>query len=307
MRKRVLVTGHRGFLGSHLTTELFANVDRYEPVFAPLLDLTKTKQVKKALRAIKPDAIVHLAAKAAPATDPTNFPEMVKTNIIGTQNLLSYAPLGCRFINASSIVVYGDWFEDPFSSHASGNKEDEGLRPTSVYGISKTASEALVNYHCLEGLISGLSLRFCAMVGTRLTHGALKDIVRKASDTTQPTLKLMGSVPGSMKPYLHVQNACRVIVNAIDSDIIGQVNVCSTNAISIFTMADLVQSFLFTHYGIPYKSREWSGETFPGDNAYLLADSSLARRELGLAYQSSRDAITLTLTQMQRSGEIKPK
>lgn len=153
---RVLLTGITGFIGSHLAERLLADGHEVhgtamEPPPHPHLsaiardvrihgaDLADADDLREAVLAARPDAVVHLAGQAIPSLAQRDSGGTVRTNIVGTANLLAAleALPGAHLVYASSADVYGVPDRVPV-------REDAPLRPTNVYAASKAAAEALV-------------------------------------------------------------------------------------------------------------------------------------------------------------------
>lgn len=186
--KRVLLTGGAGFIGSHVAQALLRrgveltivdSLDRFYSVARKKSNLNEIRRVgkyrfanqdirmKKGMRELiareRPEAIIHLAARAGvrPSIEQPLLYEDV--NVGGTLNLLEL----CRqyrvekFIFGSSSSVYGMTSRTPFSeSHTE-------LRPVSPYGATKLAGETLgYTYAHLYGF-PVLCLRFFTVYGPR--------------------------------------------------------------------------------------------------------------------------------------------
>lgn len=293
----VLVTGGRGFIGSHLVKAikglpLFANaplenkvvtVGRksilgkgYVPSFvfyAPIgsddlgtrqgdhfaYDMKNDGAVKRMFSYYEPDVIFHLAGNPL-----VKNPEGIfRDNVEVTHSLLRHCPEGCRFIFASSVVVYGDGKAYPKCT------EYDVPKPSSEYGITKLASEHLVNMYTDRGKVKGVNLRLCATVGSGLTHGVIFDFIRKLRENN--TLEILGSEPGSTKPYLHVDDAVNAfLLMMAKRDAIGSWNVVPDNEININQLATAVMSELEIK-----KPIEWLGDeaNWIGDNRFLCASN----------------------------------
>jgi GDP-4-dehydro-6-deoxy-D-mannose reductase len=83
-----------------------------------------------------------------PNLPPRNLADLLKTNVVGTKNLLDMVLIGnaqCRILIISSSAVYGNAGNLPIS-------EEIPCKPLSEYGISKTAQEILCSmYHRVRG------------------------------------------------------------------------------------------------------------------------------------------------------------
>jgi UDP-glucuronate 4-epimerase len=187
-RRRFLVTGGAGFIGSHLVDLLLANnpgrvvvIDNFDDFYDPQfkranitdhLNRAEYRLVETDIRnypALKQlfaeeifDTIIHLAAKAGvrpSVNDPRTFQDV---NVAGTLNLLDLAHRNGikRFIFGSSSSVYGTGAIAPF-------KEDAPLAPISPYAATKAAGELLAHtYSHLYGM-QIVCLRFFTVYGPR--------------------------------------------------------------------------------------------------------------------------------------------
>lgn len=283
MYKRVLVTGGHGFLGKHLVKTLYPSVVGSAPS-SDALDITNEDKVKFHLKSFQPEIIYHLAAISSPSAD-VSEDKMWRTNVDGTRYLLEHAPVGCRFIFASSVVVYGT---TPFPVH----EYCSTMYPTSYYGLTKAVGESLVSMYSRMNKVNGTSVRLCAIVGEGMTHGALKDIIRKAKVDTN-TLELMGKAPGSIKPYLHVSDAVNAIIAIAKLNYADILNVTPCDSISIETMARLVVSTVSPNE----KTFTWTGQTFKGDNTEININSDALCQYYRLRFPTSRAAIMQAISE----------
>ncbi|MGI8607163.1 MAG: GDP-mannose 4,6-dehydratase [Gaiellaceae bacterium] len=143
MSGRILVTGARGFAGSHLMRRLG---ERAVPAAVDVLD---ADAVRAAVRAERPLAVVHLAAAASVARSWNRGAEAWQGNVVGTVNLLDAVAVeapAARVLAVSTAEVYG-------RAEVVPTPEDGPLAPLSPYGASKAASElACERSHRADGL-----------------------------------------------------------------------------------------------------------------------------------------------------------
>ncbi|HEY5934881.1 MAG TPA: UDP-glucuronic acid decarboxylase family protein [Kofleriaceae bacterium] len=159
-RKRVLVTGGAGFLGSHLIDRLLARGDE---VLCVDNMFTGTKRNVYHLHAnprfelmrhdvtfplfVEVDEIYNLACPASPIHYQHDPVQTTKTSVHGAINMLGLAKrLRCRIFQASTSEVYGDPSVHPQPESYWGNVNPIG--PRSCYDEGKRCAETLFfDYH----------------------------------------------------------------------------------------------------------------------------------------------------------------
>lgn len=209
---RVCVIGGSGFLGSHVADQLSAaghEVLVYDRNPSPWLHAGQTMQVGDLLsfdslrNAVKDCDAVYNFAALADLNDALDKPiETVKVNVLGNVNVLE----ACRqqgvkrFIYASTVYVYS--------------------REGGFYRCSKQAAEHYVEeYQQVYGLDYTI-LRYGSLYGPRADHSnGLYRIVKKALETG--VLRYEGS-PDSLREYIHVEDAARASVAALNDDFRNQ-------------------------------------------------------------------------------------
>jgi UDP-glucuronate 4-epimerase len=184
-----LVTGHAGFIGSHLVHALInagkkviavdslsdyydrqLKLDRLatlETTYSPdvfqsyQFNLTDQAKLNDLFKKSSIDTVVHLAAQAGVRCSLTNPHEYAQSNIVAFLNILE----ACRhngvsnLLYASSSSVYGDTDKVPFSETDSAN------HPISLYAASKRSNELMAHsYSHLFGLPT-TGLRFFTVYG----------------------------------------------------------------------------------------------------------------------------------------------
>ncbi len=170
-RKKVMITGGAGFIGSNLIRLIIEELPNWEIVNFDALtyagnltslagleenpqyrfvkgDVTDSKAVLDAMQGCW--GVMHLAAESHVDRSILDASPFLKTNIIGTQVMLDAArSLGIqRFLQVSTDEVYGSLQPDahPFT-------EDHHLKPNSPYAASKASADLLVrSYYKTYGL-----------------------------------------------------------------------------------------------------------------------------------------------------------
>ncbi len=184
-RRRALVTGCAGFVGSHLSERLIelgwsvVGVDGFTDYYArsvklenlerlldePDFDLRELDLSADPLEDVLEgaDTVFHLAAQpGVRGSFGRTFDVYVRDNIIGTQRVLE-AAVGrgdLRFVYASSSSVYGNAPVMP-------TPEDAPRHPVSPYGMTKVATEELAGVYSRAHGISTVGLRYFTVYGPR--------------------------------------------------------------------------------------------------------------------------------------------
>ncbi|MDY6938504.1 MAG: UDP-glucuronic acid decarboxylase family protein [Cyanobacteriota bacterium] len=162
---RILVTGGAGFLGSHLIDRLMEQghevicLDNYftgskRNIFKwignPYFEMVR-HDITEPIR-LEVDQIYHLACPASPVHYQYNPVKTIKTNVLGTLNMLGLAKrVKARFFLASTSEIYGDPDVHPQVEEYRGNVNTIGIR--SCYDEGKRVAETLAfDYHRQNGV-----------------------------------------------------------------------------------------------------------------------------------------------------------
>ncbi len=164
-RRRILVTGGAGFLGSHLIDRLLAKghevlcVDNLFTGAKRNLDHLSNEPRFEFMRHdvcfplyVEVDEIWNLACPASPIHYQHDPVQTTKTSVHGAINMLGLAKrLNCRIFQASTSEVYGDPAVHPQTEAYWGNVNPIGIR--SCYDEGKRCAETLFfDYHRQHGL-----------------------------------------------------------------------------------------------------------------------------------------------------------
>lgn len=159
-KKRVVITGANGFIGSHMTMRMLAegaNVHvmvressdlwRLDKMSKDIelykVDLRNGGEVEKNMRKIKPDYIFHMAAYGVDSRQ-KDYITAADTNIIGAINMLNAAiAVDCeKFINTGTSMQYGN--------KSIPIRETEHYSPSNIYGSTKGAATIVVHQIAAE-------------------------------------------------------------------------------------------------------------------------------------------------------------
>lgn len=185
---RIAITGGAGFVGLATAEALLKRghtpllLDLAPPQHAghPALngarflpcDVTDAAQVRAALAGAEPDLLIHTAALTPDAKmERAAAAKIIAVNLTGTSNVLDAATaLGVRRVfYLSSAAVYGG---DPRPGETL--PEDAELRPNSLYGITKEASEKLVRLVAAREGLDATILRLGPLFGAWEVQGAAR-------------------------------------------------------------------------------------------------------------------------------------
>jgi nucleoside-diphosphate-sugar epimerase len=188
----ILVTGSKGFIGSHVCSifsshwrkviaidrSLYPISQNNKPYPSLNCDIRDRKQVEKIFQQYPISTIIHLASllNTASQKHPTQASEV---NILGSLNILksAYKFNVNKFIYGSSISVYGS----KSCQSKNGVSEIEPAAPEDIYGASKRYVEILGNIYRQQYGIQFISLRIASVIGP----GAIKTASRWRSDIVE--------------------------------------------------------------------------------------------------------------------------
>jgi GDP-4-dehydro-6-deoxy-D-mannose reductase len=151
---RILITGASGFAASHLLRELepsrhaifltsrrkFKTGFRGGTLSSFPADLSRAKHVRTLIQKTKPEAVVHLSALPHVGHSWKSPKRLVESNIQSTHNLCeALVGRSVQFLFVSSAMVYGA------SAQSRHLNESSPIGPTSPYGMSKLASELILD------------------------------------------------------------------------------------------------------------------------------------------------------------------
>jgi len=136
-KKKVLITGSNGMLGSSLFEQLKKKYS-IKGITIEDADITDFDAVVKVIRKIKPDIVIHTAGYTKVDDCESNSLLAYKVNAIGTRNVA----VACQKIDASMVYISTDYVFD--GTKESPYTEFDAANPLSVYGKTKLAGEEFV-------------------------------------------------------------------------------------------------------------------------------------------------------------------
>lgn len=134
---RILITGHRGQLGSDLMS-YFSDRGQVAGVDLPELDITNRAAVRNLVTLLRPSAVIHAAAYTDVDGCESNEGQAMAVNADGTENIAK----ACREVGAVMVYYSTDYVFD--GRKPTPYVEEDTPDPKTAYGRSKLAGEERV-------------------------------------------------------------------------------------------------------------------------------------------------------------------
>ena len=254
MKRKILVTGGSGFLGSHLCERL---LNEGNEVYC--LDNYFTGQKKNVAHLIKNpyfelirhditipflievDEIYNLACPASPIYYQHNPIKTIKTSVLGAINMLGLAKrVGARILQASTSEIYGDPSVHPQPESYWGNVNPIG--PRSCYDEGKRCAESLfINYYHQNNVRIKI-IRIFNTYGPRMQPDdgrVVSNFIVQALKGTDVTIYGDGT---QTRSFCFVDDLIEGMINMMKTsdDIIGPINIGNPIEFTMFELAEMV-------------------------------------------------------------------
>ncbi len=253
---RILVTGGAGFIGSHIVDRLMQaghDVICLDNFFTghkrniqhwfgnPNFELIR-HDITEPIR-LEVDQIYHLACPASPVHYQYNPVKTIKTNVMGTLNMLGLAKrIKARFLLASTSEVYGDPEVHPQTEDYRGNVNTIGIR--SCYDEGKRVAETLAfDYHRQNGVDIRVA-RIFNTYGPRMLENdgrVVSNFVGQALRGIPLTVYGDGS---QTRSFCFVDDLVEGLISLMNGDFIGPVNLGNPGEYTILQLAQTVQQMV---------------------------------------------------------------
>jgi UDP-glucuronate decarboxylase len=287
-RKKILVTGGAGFVGSHLCERL---LNEGNEVFC--LDNYFTGQKKNVVHLlenpyfelirhdvtspffIETDEIYNLACPASPVHYQYNPIKTMKTSVMGAVNMLGLAKrVGAKILQASTSEVYGDPLVHPQTESYWGHVNPIGDR--ACYDEGKRSAETLfVNYH-KQNKVNIKIIRIFNTYGPKMHPNdgrVVSNFIMQAIQNQDITVYGEGNQTRSFQYVDDLVEGMIRLMNSRDG-FTGPVNVGNPNEFTILELAQKVIELTGSKSKIIYKP-------LPSDDPMQRQpDISLAKKEL---------------------------
>lgn len=302
----LLIVGGCGYIGSHMVKQLsraghlVVVLDNLTTGFRELGrngklvvgDLADTVLLERLFREYSFDGVMHFAAASLVGESMQDPGKYYRNNVANTLNLLEVMVRHevKQFIFSSTAATFGEPEYVPID-------EAHPQRPINPYGASKLMVERMLqDFHAAYGLNS-VCLRYFNACGAD-PEGELGEchnpethlipLILQAASGRRDSVTLFGrdypTDDGTcIRDYIHIEDLCSAHALALQALVSGEkqgalaYNLGNGQGYSVQQVIDAVQNAV-AEEGRTLKVEE--GERRPGDPAVLVADATLARREL---------------------------
>ena len=267
MRKRILVTGGAGFLGSHICERLLGDghdvicLDNYftgqkqnvvHLINHPYFELVRHDVTMPYF--IEVDEIYNLACPASPVHYQYNPIKTVKTSVMGAINMLGLAKrIRAKVLQASTSEVYGDPEIHPQTESYWGHVNPIGER--ACYDEGKRAAETLfVNYHKQNGVRIKI-IRIFNTYGPRMHPNdgrVVSNFIMQALHNKDITMYGDGM---QTRSFCYVDDLLEGMIRLMNTgdNITGPINVGNPGEFTILQLAEMVIKLTNSKSKIIYK------------------------------------------------------
>ncbi len=254
MKKRILITGGAGFLGSHLCEKLLRSnhevicLDNYftgqKENIAHLLQNPYFELIRHDVTMpffIEVDEIYNLACPASPIHYQYNPIKTIKTSVMGAINMLGLAKrIKAKILQASTSEVYGDPDVHPQTEEYWGNVNPIGER--SCYDEGKRCAESLfINYHKQNDVRIKI-IRIFNTYGPKMHPNdgrVVSNFIVQALQNKDITIFGDGT---QTRSFCYVDDLLKGMVNMMETpdNVTGPINIGNPHEFSMIELADLV-------------------------------------------------------------------
>jgi UDP-glucose 4-epimerase len=294
---RVLVAGGAGYIGSVVTSALVEAghevtvLDDLSTGHADAvpegarLARASLQESAPVLAEVRPEAVLHFAAKSLVGESQVKPEIYWETNVGGTLALLeAMRAVDCRrIVFSSTAATYGEPEQVPI-------REDAPTRPTNTYGATKLAVDAMLTSYATAHDFAAVSLRYFNVAGAAYGRGErhttethLIPIALQVAAGQREAMTVYGEdypTPDGtcIRDYIHVQDLSDAHLLALTAPQPGEhriYNLGNGTGFSVQEVVDAVREV--TGHPVPVQV----GQRRAGDPAQLVAASDRIRADLG--------------------------
>ncbi len=310
--KRVVVTGGAGFLGSHVVQQLRQHgVEDIVTIRRANYDLTHETQVERLFKTIRPDVVIHLAARVGGIGANREHPgEFLYANLMMGMLLLEQARQAGvqKFVTVGTVCSYPKFTPVPFKEESLWDGYPE--ETNAPYGLAKKMLLVQSQTYREEYGLNAISLIPVNLYGPgdnydpRSSHviPALISKCVQARERGDDHIVVWGTGAAS-REFLYVEDAAEGIILAADGyNKSDPVNLGTGQEITIRDLASLIARL--THF----QGRiEWD-ITKPDGQPRRRLDTSKAWHEFGFQARTSfAEGLAKTIASYEQSRLLSPQ
>lgn len=266
-KKRILVTGGAGFIGSHLCRKLLEQgheVICLDNLFtgtksniASLLEHPQFEFIRHDVTEpimLEVDEIYHLACPASPVHYQYNAIKTIKTNILGSMNMLGLAKrVKAKILQASTSEVYGDPLEHPQEETYWGNVNPIGIR--ACYDEGKRCAETLFFDYYRQNQVNIRVVRIFNTYGPNMHPNdgrVVSNFIVQALQGKDITIYGDGS---QTRSFCYVDDLVEGMIQMMNGpdEFTGPVNLGNPNEFTILELAEKVIELTNSQSGLVFK------------------------------------------------------
>lgn len=293
----LFVTGGAGYIGS-VTSEMLLDGGHRVTVFDNLErghrdaidrrakfvkgDLRDRSAIMKAMKAAKPDAVMHFAAYALVGESMEDPNLYFRNNVVGGQNLVEAMRAADvpKIIFSSTCATYGQPEKMPMT-------EDLPQRPQNPYGESKLMFEKILTWCGDRYGLKSVFLRYFNAAGASGKYGEDHDPethlipnVLFVALGKKKCVKIFGDdypTPDGtcIRDYIHIADLAQAHILAVQKDVTGPFNLGNGDGYSVKEVVDISREITGRKIKTEIAPRR------PGDPARLIAGAKKAHKVLG--------------------------
>ena len=231
---KALITGGKGFVGSHLAAELEANgyevicCDLHESDNIVAMDIMNPEMTLEIISKYRPDVLINMAGQANVGLSWKKPQLTVSLNTIGLINILEavrQVSPGMRVITVGSSDEYGSLGEK-----GANVTEDMPVNPMTPYAISKSAQDSFAQLYNRAYGMNVCMIRFFNLVGAGQAKGfMIPDFASGIAEVEKGEREymLVGNLE-SARDFTYVKDAVRAVRLVAEKGHAGEVyNICS--------------------------------------------------------------------------------
>eukprot|EP00850_Spirogloea_muscicola_P003718 SM000015S01218 [mRNA] locus=s15:655765:659171:+ [translate_table: standard] len=192
---------------------------------------------------VEVDQIYHLACPASPIFYKHNPVKTIKTNVMGTLNMLGLAKrVGARILLTSTSEVYGDPLEHPQTEEYWGNVNPIGVR--SCYDEGKRVAETLMfDYHRQHGIEIRVA-RIFNTYGPRMNIDdgrVVSNFIAQALRGEELTIQAPGT---QTRSFCYVSDMVDGLMKLMRGDHTGPINIGNPGEFTMLELAEAVKDLV---------------------------------------------------------------